>query len=376
MLEFVKGNFFDFDADIRVNTVNCVGVMGAGVALAFKNKYPEMFKEYVRQCKANEILPGKPSVWKKEDMFSKGIEIINFPTKDHWRNPSEYEYIESGLIWLSEYLKNKEGLTITLPALGCGHGGLDWEKVKKLIIHYLAETKSNILVFEPESSKNAEIESFITSNKLADLENLGVSVIRKNEKSYPPGLIRYTEKDLWFFGRIITEFDISLISSTKPNEQEKKVVLKLIEHCKINRLSILFGGSSFDKKMALHSIRQGVETGIFLPSGISYSAEKNREKGATDNLSVLSIGDPFKSFDRKAYMPSVMGRMFICKSVIFTTERLKWLEKQRSKIISGGIKSYFMKYENLQEEDCFAAININAKPIKPFDGEQISEMNL
>ena len=75
-------------------------------------------------------------------------------------------------------------------------------------------------------------------------------------------------------------------------------------------------------------------------------------------------------------MPSVMGRMFICKSVIFTTERLKWLEKQRSKIISGGIKSYFMKYENLQEEDCFAAININAKPIKPFDGEQISEMNL
>ena len=359
MLEFVKGNFFDFDADIRVNTVNC-----------------EMFKEYVRQCKANEILPGKPSVWKKEDMFSKGIEIINFPTKDHWRNPSEYEYIESGLIWLSEYVKNKEGLTITLPALGCGHGGLDWKKVKKLIIHYLAETKSNILVFEPESSKNAEIESFITSNKLADLENLGVSVIRKNEKSYPPGLIRYTEKDLWFFGRIITEFDISLISSTKPNEQEKKVVLKLIEHCKINRLSILFGGSSFDKKMALHSIRQGVETGIFLPSGISYSAEKNREKGATDNLSVLSIGDPFKSFDRKAYMPSVMGRMFICKSVIFTTERLKWLEKQRSKIISGGIKSYFMKYENLQEEDCFAAININAKPIKPFDGEQISEMNL
>lgn len=57
MLKFVKGNFFDFDADIRVNTVNCVGVMGAGVALAFKNKYPEMFKEYVRQCKANEISP-------------------------------------------------------------------------------------------------------------------------------------------------------------------------------------------------------------------------------------------------------------------------------------------------------------------------------
>ena len=162
MLKFVKGNFFDFDADIRVNTVNCVGVMGAGVALAFKNKYPEMFKEYVRQCKANEISPGKPSVWKKEDMFSKGIEIINFPTKAHWRNPSEYEYIESGLIWLSDYLKNKEGLTITLPALGCGHGGLDWVNVKKLILNYLSETKNNILVFEPESSKKPERGGYYT----------------------------------------------------------------------------------------------------------------------------------------------------------------------------------------------------------------------
>ncbi|MCV5888710.1 hypothetical protein OFN71_36430, partial [Escherichia coli] len=75
--------------------------------------------------------------------------------KNHWRKPSEYEYIEDGLIWLSNYLKNKEGLTITLPALGCGHGGLDWERVKKLITKYLKETSNNILVFEPEASKKA-----------------------------------------------------------------------------------------------------------------------------------------------------------------------------------------------------------------------------
>ncbi|ASL85608.1 MULTISPECIES: macro domain-containing protein [Serratia] len=374
MLEFVKGNFFDFDADIRVNTVNCVGVMGAGVALAFKNKYPEMFKEYVRQCKANEISPGKPSVWKKEDMFSKGVEIINFPTKDHWRNPSEYEYIESGLIWLSDYLRNKEGLTITLPALGCGHGGLDWNNVKQLILKYLTDTKNNILVFEPESSKNAGRETVITPNKLANLEALGVSIIRKNETSYPVGLMRYTEKDLWVLGKVIREFDISLISSTKPNEQEKMVVLELIEYCKDNCLSILFGGSAFDKKMALHSIRQGVEAGIFLPNGISHSAVKMRDKGVTENISILSIGDPFKSFDKKDYMPSVMGRMFICKSVVFTTERLKWLEKQKATIINGGLNLYFMQYDNLQDEDYFAAININAKPMKPFDGERILEI--
>lgn len=263
MLEFVKGNFFDFDADIRVNTVNCVGVMGAGVALAFKNKYPEMFKEYVRQCKGNEIAPGKPSVWKQGDMFSKGIEIINFPTKDHWRNPSEYEYIENGLMWLSHYLKNKEGLTITLPALGCGHGGLDWKNVKRLILKYLEETKNHILVFEPESSKKAGRETSITPKRLAALEALDVHVVKKNEKPYPVGLMRYTEKDLWVFGNIIREFDVAIISSTKPNEQEKMVVLELIDYCKINCRSILFGGSAFDKKMALHAMKKGIETGVF-----------------------------------------------------------------------------------------------------------------
>lgn len=376
MLEFVKGNFFDFDADIRVNTVNCVGVMGAGVALAFKNKYPEMFKEYVRQCKANEIAPGKPSVWKKEDMFSKGVEIINFPTKDHWRNSSKYDYIESGLIWLSNYLKNKEGLTITLPALGCGHGGLDWNIVKQLILKYLSKTKNNILVFEPESSKNAGREAILTPNKLANLEALGVSMIRGNEKPYPVGLARYTKKDLWVLGKLIREFDISLISSTRPNEQEKMVVLKLIEYCRSNCLSILFGGSAFDKKMALHAIRQGIEAGIFLPNGILHSAVKMQNKGIMEDISILSIGDPFKSFDKKDYMPAVMGRIFICKSVIFTTERLKWLEKQRSTIINGGLNMYFMKYKNLQDEDYFAAININAKPMKPFDGERILEITL
>ncbi|ENR0228611.1 macro domain-containing protein [Enterobacter roggenkampii] len=375
MLNFVKGNFFDYDADIRINTVNCVGVMGTGVALAFKNKYPEMFKEYVRQCKAREIAPGKPSVWKKEDMFSKGIEIINFPTKDHWRNPSEYEYIENGLAWLSEYLSDKEGLTITLPALGCGHGGLDWSNVKKLILKYLSEDKNNILVFEPESSKNAGKSTIITPSKIAELKNLGVNLISVKDDFYPFGLMRYTEKDLWALGNEIKEFDISLIASTKPNDQEKVVILKLIEYCKANSLSILFGGSAFDKKMALHSIKQGVKSGIFLPSGISYSAEKVRGKGVTGNISILSIGDPFKSFDKKEYIPSVMGRMFICKRIIFTTERLKWLEKQADTIINGRLNSYFMKYDNLQNEDYLAAININAKPLKPFDCEQMLEIS-
>lgn len=375
MLEFVKGDFFDFDADIRVNTVNCVGVMGAGVALAFKKKYPEMFKEYVRQCKENEIYPGKPSVWKQEDMFSKGIEIINFPTKNHWRNPSKYEYVEDGLVWLSNYLKNKDGLTITLPALGCGHGGLDWEKVKKLIIKYLEETTNKILVFEPEASKKAGKTSSITPEKISELEALGIHLVRKNENHYPVGLMRYTEKDLWVLGKATTEFDIAIISSTSPSEEEKSVVNELINYSKKKNYSLLFGGSVFDKRMASLSMKMGIETGVFLPSGISNSAERMRSKGGEDRISVLSIGDPFAAFDKRAYMPSVLSRMFICKLVFFTTNRLKWLEKQRNIILKNKIQSYFVKYDELQEDDFIAATSIHSEPVKLVGGDFTTDIN-
>lgn len=137
MIEFVSGDFFDFDADIMINTVNCVGVMGAGVALAFKKRFPEMFDDYAEKCRSGIIRPGLPSVWLQKDMISKDIEIINFPTKNHWKNPSEYHYIDDGLEWLSKYLEDKSGKVVTLPALGCGHGGLDWDRVRSMIAEKL-----------------------------------------------------------------------------------------------------------------------------------------------------------------------------------------------------------------------------------------------
>lgn len=376
MLKFVRGDFFDFDADIRVNTVNCVGVMGAGVALAFKNKYPEMFKEYVRQCKENEIYPGRPCVWKQEDMFSRGIEIINFPTKNHWKNPSKYEYVEDGLVWLSNYLKHKDGLTITLPALGCGHGGLDWERVKRLIIQYLEGTKNTILVFEPEASKKAGKTSSITPEKISALEVLGVHPVRKNEKTYPVGLMRYTEKDLWLLGKSTTEFDIAIISSTSPSVEEKSVVNEIINYSKKKNYSLLFGGSAFDKRMASLSMKKGIETGVFLPSGISNSAERMRDRGGEGRISVLSIGDPFVAFDKREYIPSVLSRMFICKSVFFTTNRLKWLEKQKNIILKNELQSYFIQYDELEKDDYFAAIGIRSEPVKLIGSDFSTEIKL
>ena len=151
MLTFTKGDMFAVTADIRVNTVNCVGVMGAGVALAFKKKYPEMYEHYKRECSANKIRPGYLDIWEAPD----GVKIINFPTKRHWKEKSRYEDIEVGLIALSSYLrgvKSKEPLRMTLPALGCGHGGLDWSIVSSMISKHLDNIEAEILVFEPSAS--------------------------------------------------------------------------------------------------------------------------------------------------------------------------------------------------------------------------------
>lgn len=155
MLKFVTGDFFDYKADIRINTVNCVGVMGTGVALAFKNKFPKMYKEYRSLCKRQKIDPSHPHVWREKDLI-----IINLPTKIDWRNPSEYSYIEENLVWLRNYLLKKEDLVITLPALGCGHGKLSWKKVKEMIEDYLDDLSVEILVFPPSSSKRISSHTY------------------------------------------------------------------------------------------------------------------------------------------------------------------------------------------------------------------------
>lgn len=146
---------FDHDADIRVNTVNCVGVMGAGIALEFKRRYPAMFADYQRACRRGEIQPGKLHIWEGPG----GTRIINFPTKQHWRESSRYEYIAAGLQSLRRYLLQQGSVRVTLPALGCGHGGLDWNRVSKMIEDHLGDLSATILVFEPNTSRSGGLRA-------------------------------------------------------------------------------------------------------------------------------------------------------------------------------------------------------------------------
>ena len=121
------------DVDAIVNTVNCVGVMGKGIALQFKNKWPDNFKLYEQACKRGEVRLGKMFVF-DAGAYARPNFIINFPTKDHWRGKSSMAFIESGLVDLVEQIKRLGIQSIAVPPLGCGNGGLDWELVRPLIV--------------------------------------------------------------------------------------------------------------------------------------------------------------------------------------------------------------------------------------------------
>lgn len=156
-MEYIKGNLLDAQSQALVNTVNTVGVMGKGIALQFKESFPMNFKIYVAACKKKELQPGKLLVVKEQTLRGEKI-IINFPTKTEWYMKSRYEYIEEGLKELVKVIQEYEIESIAIPPLGCGNGGLQWEKVKTLIEKYLGHMSPvRVQVFEP----NEEVKELL-----------------------------------------------------------------------------------------------------------------------------------------------------------------------------------------------------------------------
>ena len=150
MISYKSGNLLTEDAEALVNTVNCVGVMGRGIALQFKRQFPENFKDYEKACKQESVVPGKMFVHETGNLTNPKY-IINFPTKRHWRGASRLEDIESGLSDLVNVIRKYEIRSIALPPLGCGLGGLDWNVVRKKIENKLKEYEDlEITVFEPK----------------------------------------------------------------------------------------------------------------------------------------------------------------------------------------------------------------------------------
>lgn len=153
-ISFKQGDLFSSTDEAIINAVNCVGVMGKGVALQYKQKFPENYREYKKNCSLKKVIPGKMFVYKyKKDFFDlqKPSFIINFPTKQHWRSKSKIEFIEEGLDDLINVIKKENIKSISMPAIACGNGGLDWNIIKELIITKLTPLKEvNINIYEPK----------------------------------------------------------------------------------------------------------------------------------------------------------------------------------------------------------------------------------
>lgn len=151
LLHFIKGNLLEDKSEALVNTVNCVGVMGKGIALQFKQAYPDVFKEYEKQCRLGNVKIGKMLVVPTNSLLDRKY-IINFPTKKHWKEKSKISYIEDGLKDLKKVINDLDIKSIAIPPLGCGNGGLKWAKVRSLIQHTFENSPIEIFVYEPSGS--------------------------------------------------------------------------------------------------------------------------------------------------------------------------------------------------------------------------------
>lgn len=156
-MEFTTGDILDAKTEALVNTVNCVGIMGRGIALQFKNHFPDNFKAYAAACKNHEVRPGRMFVFPTGLMNDPKF-IINFPTKRHWRGKSRIEDIDSGLVALRQEIESRGIRSIAIPPLGAGLGGLDWKQVRSRIERTLQGLGDvRIIVYEPGLSTEERI---------------------------------------------------------------------------------------------------------------------------------------------------------------------------------------------------------------------------
>ncbi len=157
MLELTRGDILKADAEALVNTVNCVGVMGRGIALQFRKAFPENFKAYKSACDRKQLHPGMMFVYDL-NRFQNPRYIVNFPTKRHWKGRSKIEDIEVGLEALVQEISKRNIRSIAIPPLGCGLGGLDWTRVKQMIEKVIGALPSvHVLLYEPAGAPVAEV---------------------------------------------------------------------------------------------------------------------------------------------------------------------------------------------------------------------------
>ena len=196
MIRYTQGNLLEADVEALVNTVNTVGVSGKGIALMFKDQFPENFRAYGAFSKAGNLAPGGLFITERQDMLGPRF-IINFATKKHWRNPSKLEWIEQGLTILRDKIKAHGIRSIAIPPLGAGNGGLNWEDVRPLIAAALTDLDCEIFVYEPTQTYQNVVKRHGVE-KLTPARALMAEMIRRYEVLGFDCSILEAQKLAWF----------------------------------------------------------------------------------------------------------------------------------------------------------------------------------
>jgi O-acetyl-ADP-ribose deacetylase (regulator of RNase III)/uncharacterized protein YwgA len=182
MFKALIGDLFGSEAKTLVNTVNCVGIMGKGVAQEFKKRYPVMFEDYAERCARKEVRLGEPYLYGDRS----GVSIINFPTKDHWRSPARLADIERGLDYFVQHYEDWRVKSVAFPPLGCGNGGLSWEEVGPLMYGKLRRLGIDIEVYAPYGTPKVQLtQEYLGSPSQIQMEGKG----RKQEKLNPEWVV-------------------------------------------------------------------------------------------------------------------------------------------------------------------------------------------
>ncbi|CAP54914.1 type II toxin-antitoxin system antitoxin DNA ADP-ribosyl glycohydrolase DarG [Gluconacetobacter diazotrophicus] len=205
-IEYKSGDMFDEPAEAIVNTVNCVGVMGKGVALEFKRRWPDNFRAYKRLCDAGKLSPGEMFIFQIGDLLQKGDRqfLINFPTKQHWKAKSKIEYVEHGLENFMHQVRELGIKSVVMPPLGCGNGGLDWNEVRPLIEEKLSSLPDvKFIVFAPSTgvcqvTEQENVPSGLTIPRATMMVALG-----ELEKYFGGHFTRLTAQKLVYFMQVL-----------------------------------------------------------------------------------------------------------------------------------------------------------------------------
>jgi len=206
MIEFRQGNLLDADAEALVNTVNTVGVSGKGIALMFKESFPDNFRAYEAISKAGALMPGGLFVTERQDMLGPRW-IINFATKKHWRQPSHLPWIQAGLAALREEILDRGIQSIAIPPLGAGNGGLEWNAVRPLIAQALADLDCTVIVYEPTQA----YQNVVRRNgveKLTPARALMAEIIGRYEVLGFDCSILEAQKLAWFLTGASSRYDL------------------------------------------------------------------------------------------------------------------------------------------------------------------------